>query len=137
MKDREVKKIQELGFEVSNEGRNGERSISMKVTPSKDVVIKMLKQLTFEDCIFFWDYYHATVTDPGGYVSAYVLDGKRAVYMEGNHGWSSKFQAISLEELSELIIKNWDKDCDGGAFLNSIKINPHHNSHKDLYLYSL
>lgn len=137
MQEEKVKQIKKLGFDVSEAGRNGEQFVSMQSIPEKDIVIKMLKVLTFDDEIFFWDYFHDTVTDPGGYVTAYMLDNCRSVYMEGNHGWSSKFVAISVDELAELMIKNWDKDCDGGMFLNKIRIKPHYDSQRDMYLYNI
>jgi len=137
MQEEKTKKIKKLEFDVSDIGRNGEQFISMQSVPEIDVVTKMLKVLTFEDEIFFWDYYHDTISDPGGYVSAYMLDDNRAVYMEGNHGWSSKFTTISVDELAELIIKNWDKDCDAGMFLNRIRIKPHFAPKRDMYLYTI
>ena len=66
-----------------------------------------------------------------------MLDENRAVYMEGNHGWSSKYKAVSVEELAELMIKNWDKDCDGGMYLNRIKVSLHFEPQRDRYLYNL
>ena len=45
--------------------------------------------------------------------------------------------AISVEELAELMIKNWDKDCDGGMFLNKIRIKPHYDPQRDMYLYDI
>lgn len=137
MQEDKLKKIEELGFDVSEKGRNEERFVSFESVPAKDMVLKMLKFLDFEDCILFWDYYHVTVTDPGGYVTAYMLDENRAVYMEGNHGWSSKFKVISVDELAEMVIKNWNKDCDGGMYLNRIQIRPHYEPERDKYLYNI
>lgn len=137
MQEEKVIKIEELGFEVSEEGRNGERFVFMESAPEKDTAIKMLKILSFEDCICFWDYFHATITDPGGYVSAYMLDENRAVYKEGNHGWSSDFKTFSVGELAELMIKNWDKDCDGGMYHYKIKVCPHYEPQRDMYLYNI
>ncbi len=137
MQELKVLQIKKLGFDVSEKGRNGERFISMQSVPTKDIVIKMLRVLTFEDWICFWDSFHTSVTDPGGYVSAYMLDKNRAVYKEGNHGWSSDFEAVSVEDLAELMIKNWDKDCDGGMYLNRIQIGRHYDPQRDMYLYNL
>jgi len=132
-----IRKIKALGFDVSEKGRNGEHFIAMQSIPEKDTAIKMLRVLSFEDWICFWDSYHVSVTDPGGYVSAYMLDENRAVYKEGNHGWSSQYQAISVDDLAELMIKNWDKDCDGGMYQNKIQIRPHYNPQGEMYLYNI
>jgi len=137
MQEEKVRRITELGFEVSEEGRNGERFVFMEYIPEKSIATKMLKVLSFEDCICFWDYYHVSVTDPGGYVSAYMLDENRCVYKEGNHGWSSNYKAISVDDLAELMIKNWDKDCDGGMYHYQIKICPHYDPQRDMYLYNI
>lgn len=137
MQEEQIEKIKTLGFDVSGKGRNGERFLFMQSVPTKDMTLKMLKVLSFEDCICFWDYYHVTITDPGGYVSAYMLDENRAVYKEGNHGWSSDFKSISSDELAELVIKNWDKDCDGGMYLNKIQISSHYDPKRDMYLYNI
>lgn len=137
MEQGKIDRIKQLGFTISEAGRNKERFVSMQTIPSKETVLRMLRELDFEDSIIFWDYYHITVTDPGGYVRAYMIDEKKAVYMEGNHGWSSRFAAISIDDLADLMIKNWDKDCDDGMYYNSIKICPHYDSQRDLYLYRL
>ena len=40
-----------------------------------------------------------------------------------NHGWSSGYLSISIDDLIELVQKNWDKDCDTRKdFVNSIEI---------------
>ena len=137
MKEESELKIKQLNFRISSMGRNGIRSVSMEDIPSREIVVQMLKQLTFEDAIYFWDYYHVTVTDPGGYVTAYMLDEDRAVYMEGNHGWTSRYEAISVDYLAEMIIKNWDKDCDGGMYMNAIQVGPHYSIEKHGFLYDL
>lgn len=137
MLEDQVEQLVKLGFDVSEKGRNGERFIFRQTAPTIDEALEMLKIFTFEDGIFFWNFFHVTISDPGAYVIAYVLNQDRAVYEEGNHGWSSEYKAISLQELAELIIKNWDKDCDRGEYLNKIEIRPHYDSRRDMYFYDL
>lgn len=110
----------DLGFEVVT-ARNGVDLRSENV-PSAKQVYALLGKMSINEYIFFWNYYHRTVSDPGSYISAYVSNGK-AIIMEANHGWSGNFQQIKIEDLVELILRNWEKDCSRqGEFKNSIRI---------------
>lgn len=124
------KELDRLGFVVEPGSRAGYFRISKETVPDVDHIIKLLRAIPFEKSISFWNYYHQTISDPGSYVTA-VIVGDHAVYMEGNHGWSSDYKRISFEELAELIQKNWDKDCDWGKYLNAVFVEPHRNSERD------
>ena len=112
--------IKTLGFNT-NETRNN-LFISLDTIPSPDQIRGLLDHLTVNEELFFWNYYHRTISDPGSYVTAYVEDGK-AVMMEGNHGWSGSYHSVSIDDLVELIIRNWDKDWDSRReFENAVAI---------------
>lgn len=127
MQEFKINRIKELGFEVSEMKKKRERYILKSTTPEVNQLIAMLKVLSIHECISFWDCYYNTVTDPGAYVTAYVLDENRVAYKESNHGWSSDYNVVSMEEFSTLVIKNWDKDCDNGIYFNSIRISPNNS----------
>ena len=78
--------------------------------------------MTFDDEIHYWDAYKKSPTDPGGYVTALRLDEEHVAYMEGNHGWTSSWYIVSVEEMAGHIQKNWDKDCDRGKYYNKVLI---------------
>ena len=62
------------------------------------------------------------ISDPGSYVTAYVMDGK-AIIKEANHGWSGNYNFIITDNSIELILRNWDKDWDSQQeFKNSVAI---------------
>ena len=120
------KAIKELGFEVTND-RQG-LLISLENAPSNEQVMSLLNLLSVKEEVTFWNFFHMTSSDPGSYISAHVQDGK-AVMMQANHGWSSGYYKISLEDLTELIIRNWDKDWDRiqkykNAILIAVTYNP-------------
>lgn len=119
--ERKISKIKHIGFEVSPDTWAGRWLVSMQDVPSKEQVFQLFKTLSCEDEIFFWNYYHPNICDPGAYVTAHVKGKEEATYKEGNHGWSSDYKPISTDDLAELVIKNWDKDCDG-HFMNAVQI---------------
>ncbi|MBO4637502.1 MAG: hypothetical protein J5685_10195 [Clostridiales bacterium] len=110
----------ELGFKVARTDHG--ISISSKKLPKAKDIRDILGRLSVKERVFFWNYYHRTISDPGSYISAYC-DGGKAVIMEANHGWSSDYKKISKDDLVELILRNWDKDWSReGEFRNAIRI---------------
>ena len=49
MREEKVKKIETLGFDVSEPGRNGEQFVYLQSVPTKDQAVKLLRVLSFED----------------------------------------------------------------------------------------
>lgn len=118
--DIDPEKIFELGFKT-REDRNG-YYLCKDETPTAEQLKGLFNLLSEKEELFFWNYYHRRISDPGSYVNASVVNG-RAIMMEANHGWSSNYHNISLDDLAELIIRNWDKDCDlKNHFVNAIKL---------------
>ena len=112
--------VKDTGFKTVKT-RQGFRVCSEKI-PSAKRIKEILMQLSLKECVFFWNFYHRTVSDPGSYISAYIDNGN-AIMMEGNHGWSNDYKKISMDDLTELILRNWDKDWDrSGEFINAIHI---------------
>ena len=96
--------------------------LSMDETPSKETLLKLFDLLTIEQELTFWSFYRYSGSDPGEYVTVSVENGK-AVAIRGNHGWSSGYESISIDDLIELIQRNWDKDWDSiKNFVNSIEL---------------
>lgn len=118
----QIKILRNLGFEVSEKDGKGNITISKSTIPDLIVLEKLLLTMTFDEEIHYWDADQKSPTDPGGYVTALCLGKQQVAYMEGNHGWTSKWYIISVEEMAKHIQKNWDKDCDGGKYLNKVQI---------------
>lgn len=97
--------------------------LSMDETPSKETLLKLFELLTIEQELMFWNFYRrTTINDPGEYITAFVDNGKAIMY-RANHGWSSGYLSISIDDLIELVQRNWDKDCDTRKdYVNSIEI---------------
>ena len=94
--------------------------LSMDETTSKETLLKLFDLLTIEQELTFWSFYRYSGSDPGEYVTVSVENGK-AVAIRGNHGWSSGYESISIDDLIELIQRNWDKDWDSiKNYVNSI-----------------
>lgn len=112
----DTKAIKELGFNITE--RRDRTFLSLDMLPSPEQIRGLLELMTVNEELFFWNYYHWTSSDPGSYVTAYVENGK-AVMKEANHGWSGNYHAISIDDLIELIIRNWDKDWDNQQEFNN------------------
>ena len=112
-----------MGFQVSDEDLRYGVAVSSETIPELDALKKMILTMTFDDEINYWDADRKSPTDPGGYVTALRLNEKQVAYKEGNHGWSSSWYIVSIEEMANHIKKNWDKDCDRGKYLNKVLIN--------------
>ena len=124
MTKEQIECLIEFGFEVSNEDELGRVAVSSETVPDLLALEMLILTMTFKDEISYWDADWKSPTDPGGYVTALRLDNEHVAYMEGNHGWISKWYIISVKEMAQHIQKNWDKDWDGGAFLNKVLIEP-------------
>ena len=112
-----------LGFEVDWVERWNRtfRRLSMSSIPSEAEVKSLVGLMDEHDEICFWNYFHVTISDPGSYVSVISTNGVFA-FKEGNHGWSGSWKRISLDDLSKLIISNWDKDCDNGIYYYAVEV---------------
>lgn len=124
MTNEQIEKVRALGFEVSGDDGRGRIAIERESIPDLICLEKLILILTFDEEINYWDAYRKSPTDPGGYVTAIRLDGETVAYKDGNHGWSSSWDIVSIQEMAERIQKNWDKDCDCGLYLNKVIILP-------------
>ena len=113
-------KIMALGFDIS-EG-HCRYFLHMDNTPTKEQILDLLNLLSIREELSFWNFYYRSGSDPGAYVSAYVSGGK-AIMMQANHGWSGGYISVSIDDLVELIIRNWDKDWDmKKQYVNAVSI---------------
>ncbi len=109
-----------LGF-TCREVRNG-CLVGSDQTPSAEQMQGLLQLLTVNEEIFFWNFYHGTASDPGAYITAYVMNGQ-GMLKEANHGWSGNYKSVALDDLVELIRRNWDKDWNQQKqYVNAIEI---------------
>lgn len=127
MTQEQIQDLQDFGFCVSEEDERGRIAVSREEIPGLTELEMLLLTLTFWDEIHYWDADKYSATDPGGYVTALRWDADSVAYMEGNHGWSSRWRIVSVAEMAKHMQKNWDKDCDRGAYLNRILIS--HNEY--------
>ena len=123
--------LQEFGFQVGEDDHRGRTQIYCENIPNLLSLEMLILTMTFQDEINYWDADWYSPTDPGGYVSALRLDNERVAYMEGNHGWTSRWYIVTIKEMAEHIQKNWDKDCDRGKFRNCIWIELNRYTTKD------
>ena len=121
MTKEQIKALQELGFQISDEVHYGV-SVFSDIIPELNVLKSLILIMTFDNEIHYWDAFKQSPTDPGGYVTALRLDDECVAYMEGNHGWTSSWYIVTIEEMAKHIRKNWDKDCDSGKYYNRVFI---------------
>lgn len=112
----------DFGFCVGEEDERGRIAVSSEKVPDTTVLEMLLLSMTFREEIRYWDAYKVSPTDPGGYVTALRWDADSVAHREGNHGWSSRWEIVSIEEMAKHMQKNWDKDDDSGAYLNRIQV---------------
>jgi hypothetical protein len=118
--------IEKIGFRVEAHKMDGINGIKKKIVMDsipdiKDLVyLFMIVKNNFT--IKFWDAFHRQISDPGAYCTGVVLNNNTVSYMEGNHGWSSEWKEMNIEDFAKFTQQNWDKDIDGGEFLNCIII---------------
>ena len=122
MTQEQIQDLQDLGFCVGEEDERGYTAVSCETIPELTALEMLLLSLTFRDEIHYWDKYKVSPTDPGGYVTALRWNEESVAYREGNHGWSSRWQIVPIAEMAEHMQKNWDKDCNGGKYLNRVLI---------------
>lgn len=124
MTDKQINELQVWGFQVSDEDLRYGVAIFSESIPELVVLKKLISTMTFDDEIHYWDADRKSSTDPGGYVTALRLDKELVAYKEGNHGWTSSWYIVSVEDMAKHIQKNWNKDCDRGMYLNKVWIQP-------------
>lgn len=107
--DIDLDAIKALGFEIK-EGHY-RYFLCSPTPPSKETLLKLFDLLSEKVHLVFWNFYRKSISDPGAYVDAHVVNGK-ALIKQSNHGWSSNYFRITIDDLTELIIRNWDKDWD-------------------------
>lgn len=122
MTEKQTEQLEALGFAVSEKDSRGNCFIGMDNPPSVEVIKKLLSVMTENDEVFYWDYYSPRLSDPGAYISILSDKDGRIIFKKANHGWSSKWSYIGIDEIAENIQKNWEKDCDGGALRNKIRV---------------
>lgn len=127
MTKEQIEELRVIGFKIGKEDERGKIAIESENIPDLICLERLILILTFEETISYWDAYRRSPTDPGGYVSALRLDTETVAYMDGNHGWTSSWNIISIQEMAKRIQRNWDKDCDCGLYLNKILIS--HNKY--------
>lgn len=122
MTKEQIEQLQYLGFKISKEDERGYTAVEKEGVPELSSLELLISTTTFKDEIHYWDAFKKSPTDPGGYVSAIRWDDENVAYMEGNHGWTSRWQVVPIAELAEHMQKNWDKDCDRGRYLNKVLV---------------
>ena len=110
--------IEQLGFEITPGFDNRDQlKVFYDGQPSKEIIKELLLLLTYEQELSFWDEdYGNNIHDPGRYISVYNM-GTHVVYNFGNHGWSSGYEKMSLDDMADLIAKNWTR-ADGRSAYN-------------------
>ncbi len=120
--EEQIQDLQYFGFQVDEEDERGYMAVFCDRIPDLVSLEMLLLTLTFWDEIHYWDADTYSPTDPGGYVLALRWDVDSVAYMEANQSWSSRWQIVSIEEMAKHMQKNWDKDCNGGKYLNRILV---------------
>ena len=131
MTQEQINLLKEFGFQIDEDYHRGRTPIYSEKIPDLLSLEMLILTMTFQDEINYWDADWYSPTDPGGYVSALRLDNERVAYMEGNHGWTSRWYIVTIKEMAEHMQKNWDKDCDRGKFLNRVWIEPNRYTTKE------
>lgn len=123
---REFSQIEKIGFRVETHRRDGINGVKKKIIMDKipDIadLVSLFLIIKNNYTIHFWDAYHRQISDPGAYCTGVVLNNTIVSYMEGNHGWSSDWKEMNIEDFAEFTQKNWEKDIDCGEFINCIII---------------
>lgn len=126
MNMKEVSQIEKIGFRVEAHKRDGINGVKKKIikdiNPCTNDLLRLFQIIKGNYTINFWDAFHRQISDPGAYCTGVVLNKKIVSYMEGNHGWSSDWKEMIIEDFAEFIQQNWEKDIDGGEYLNCIII---------------
>lgn len=82
-------------------------SVTFEILSNDSIVLsKILSNMKEDIEIFFYDYYHPQLSDPGAYVTAKVDKKGNYYYYLGNHGWSSSTYAITFSRLLRYAMKN-------------------------------
>lgn len=105
-------------------------SIRMLVVSSEDtqrlpgMLSALLEAVPIGLNLRFFDHFHPQFSDPGAYIHI-VKKPEGFVAMKGNHGWSSRWQAITAREAVDAMVKNWDNADPSGAYLRNIVFDAH------------
>ena len=110
--------IEQLGFELTPGFLNRDQiKVFYDGEPSKEKVKELLSLLTYEQELCFWDEdYGNNIHDPGRYIDVFNM-GSQVIYRFANHGWSSGFEKMPLDDMASLIVKNWTR-ADGRGDYN-------------------
>lgn len=94
------------------------KKICFQREPEKSRLKKVLRELTPEYKIRFYDDDPDTFDEEGGYCQAIILDEDTALIMESNHDWCKEWETISIDELVEFMQYNWGADDIWGKYRN-------------------
>lgn len=123
-KEEILEEIKALGFEIAAHEREDENHIKKKIIYKKAVSVtrmtKLLKTLTPEVKIRFYDDDPDTFDTDGGYCQAVVLDKKRVLFRESNHDWCKNWEEMSLEDLAVFLQYNWSVGGEWGKYKNYV-----------------
>ena len=110
--------IEQLGFELTPGFLNRDQiKVFYDGEPSKEKIKELLSLLTYEQELCFWDEdYGNNIHDPGRYIDVFNM-GSQVIYRFANHGWSSGFEKMPLDDMASLIVKNWTR-ADGRGDYN-------------------
>ncbi|MBQ7933584.1 MAG: hypothetical protein IJ327_02185 [Lachnospiraceae bacterium] len=122
MTNKQIKELQVLGFQISDEDVRYGVAVFSETIPELNVLKKLIFIMTFNDEIHYWDADRESPTDPGGYVTALRLDEERvAIWKEIMAGQVVGILYL-LRRWRNIYKKNWDKDCDRGMYFNKVLI---------------
>jgi len=126
MDTKDLSQIEKIGFRVEAHKRDGINGLMKKIImdniPDISALICLFHVLESFYTINFWDASHKQISDPGAYCTGVIINKEIASYMEGNHGWTSDWKEMSIEDFAKFTQQNWDKDIDWGEYLNCIII---------------
>lgn len=95
-----------------------QKKICFQREPEKSRLKKVLRELTPEYKIRFYDDDPDTFDEEGGYCHAIILDQDTALIMESNHDWCKEWETIPIDELVEFMQYNWGADDIWGKYKN-------------------
>lgn len=72
---------------------------------NRSVLEQFLYSIPKKFVFVFFDNYHPQISDPGAYVRVQQVGGN-FLYSLANHGWSSEWKEIKVNELVDYILKN-------------------------------
>lgn len=111
-------------FALGTPDQNGMVQVTPNA-PTQDDVLSFLQRLPEDRELFFFDAFDGggvNDSDPGSYVSVRRRDQEFA-FQRGNHGWSSRWRLVPVEEIAALMLRNIEEPQanDPRAFLRSMR----------------